>query len=96
MADQQGRGTAPRRRRIWRGQLIFRLNMRLRPVCQQEMERAIKAGRPGCCWAGAMCRMNRDMPVSPTAGKGESILRQVFIGRGADVIDAGRAGAQAA
>jgi glutamate synthase (NADPH/NADH) large chain/glutamate synthase (ferredoxin) len=56
-----------------------------RLACEQEMERAIKAeGQVLLGWRDVP--VNRDMPMSPTVRKKEPILRQVFIGRGNDVI----------
>ncbi|KAF1045710.1 glutamate synthase-related protein [Xylophilus sp.] len=56
-----------------------------RLACEQELERAIKAeGQVLLGWRDVP--VNRDMPMSPTVRKKEPILRQVFIGRGADVI----------
>ena len=56
-----------------------------RLACEQEMERAIKAeGQKLLGWRDVP--VNRDMPMSPTVREKEPILRQVFIGRGADVI----------
>jgi glutamate synthase (NADPH) large chain len=56
-----------------------------RLACEQEMERAIKAeGQVLLGWRDVP--VNRDMPMSPTVQEKEPILRQVFIGRGADVI----------
>ena len=56
-----------------------------RLACQQEMERAIKAeGQVLLGWRDVP--VNRDMPMSPTVREKEPILRQVFIGRGNDVI----------
>ncbi len=56
-----------------------------RLACEQEMERAIKAeGQVLLGWRDVP--VNRDMPMSPTVRKTEPIIRQVFIGRGADVI----------
>ena len=49
------------------------------------MERAIKAeGQVLLGWRDVP--VNRDMPMSPTVREKEPILRQVFIGRGPDVI----------
>jgi glutamate synthase (NADPH/NADH) large chain len=49
------------------------------------MERAIKAeGQVLLGWRDVP--VNRDMPMSPTVREKEPILRQVFIGRGNDVI----------
>ncbi|MFT4242936.1 MAG: glutamate synthase-related protein [Acidovorax sp.] len=56
-----------------------------RMACEQEMERAIKAeGQVLLGWRDVP--VNRDMPMSPAVKKKEPILRQVFIGRGNDVI----------
>ncbi|MBS0468825.1 MAG: glutamate synthase subunit alpha [Proteobacteria bacterium] len=56
-----------------------------RLACEQELERAIKAeGQKLLGWRDVP--VNRDMPMSPTVQEKEPILRQVFIGRGADVI----------
>ncbi|MGE3347263.1 MAG: glutamate synthase-related protein [Ramlibacter sp.] len=56
-----------------------------RLACEQEMERAIKAeGQVLLGWRDVP--VNRDMPMSPAVRKKEPILRQVFIGRGSDVI----------
>src|SRR6187402_3013759 len=56
-----------------------------RLACEQEMERAIKAeGQVLLGWRDVP--VDRDMPMSPTVRTKEPILRQVFIGRGSDVI----------
>ncbi len=56
-----------------------------RLACEQEMERAIKAeGQVLLGWRDVP--VNRDMPMSPTVRTKEPILKQVFIGRGNDVI----------
>ena len=56
-----------------------------RLACEQEMERAIKAeGQVLLGWRDVP--VNRDMPMSPTVREKEPIQRQVFIGRGQDVI----------
>ena len=56
-----------------------------RLACEQEMERAIKAeGQVLLGWREVP--VNRDMPMSPMVREKEPIIRQVFIGRGADVI----------
>jgi glutamate synthase (NADPH) large chain len=56
-----------------------------RLACEQEMERAIKAeGQVLLGWRDVP--VDRDMPMSPTVREKEPILRQVFIGRGSDVI----------
>ncbi len=56
-----------------------------RLACEQEMERAIKAeGQVLLGWRDVP--VNVEMPMSPTVRTKEPILRQVFIGRGNDVI----------
>ncbi|HSW20103.1 MAG TPA: glutamate synthase subunit alpha, partial [Ramlibacter sp.] len=56
-----------------------------RLACEQEMERAIKAeGQVLIGWRDVP--VNREMPMSPAVREKEPILRQVFIGRGNDVI----------
>lgn len=56
-----------------------------REACEQEMERAIKAeGQVLLGWRDVP--VNRDMPMSPTVREKEPLLRQIFIGRGNDVI----------
>jgi len=56
-----------------------------RLACEQEMERAIKAeGQVLLGWRDVP--VNRDMPMSPTVAEKEPIMRQVFIGRGNDII----------
>lgn len=56
-----------------------------RLACEQEMERAIKAeGQVLLGWRDVP--VNKDMPMSPTVRKTEPIIRQVFVGRGSDVI----------
>src|SRR5437868_7428743 len=56
-----------------------------REACEQEMERAIKVeGQVLLGWRDVP--VNRDMPMSPNVRAKEPLLRQVFIGRGNDVI----------
>ncbi|PKO70168.1 MAG: glutamate synthase subunit alpha [Betaproteobacteria bacterium HGW-Betaproteobacteria-16] len=56
-----------------------------RLACEQEMERAIQAeGQVLLGWRDVP--VNRDMPMSPTVRAKEPVIRQVFIGRGNDVI----------
>ncbi|QCB46733.1 glutamate synthase-related protein [Hydrogenophaga sp. PAMC20947] len=56
-----------------------------RMAVEQEMERAIAAeGQVLLGWRDVP--VNRDMPMSPSVRKKEPIIRQVFIGRGNDVI----------
>ena len=54
-------------------------------ACEQELERAIKAeGQVLIGWRDVP--INADMPMSPTVRAKEPLIRQVFIGRGNDVI----------
>jgi glutamate synthase (NADPH/NADH) large chain/glutamate synthase (ferredoxin) len=56
-----------------------------RLACEQEMERAIKAeGQVLLGWRDVP--VNLEMPMSPAVREKEPVLRQVFIGRGNDVI----------
>ncbi len=56
-----------------------------RLACEQALERAVKAeGQVMLGWRDVP--VDRDMPMSPTVRKKEPILRQIFIGRGNDVI----------
>ena len=56
-----------------------------RLACEQALERAVKAeGQVLLGWRDVP--VNRDMPMSPTVRDKEPILRQIFIGRGNDVI----------
>nr|WP_319563884.1 glutamate synthase-related protein [uncultured Rhodoferax sp.] len=56
-----------------------------RQACEQELERAVKAeGQVLLGWRDVP--VDRDMPMSPNVRKKEPILRQLFIGRGNDVI----------
>ena len=56
-----------------------------RMACEQEMERAVKAeGQTLLGWRDVP--VNKDMPMSPNVRKTEPIIRQIFIGRGSDVI----------
>ncbi len=56
-----------------------------RLACEQELERAIRAeGQVLLGWRDVP--VNRAMPMSPTVRQTEPVIRQVFIGRGADVI----------
>ena len=54
-------------------------------ACEQELERAIQAeGQVLLGWRDVP--INADMPMSPTVRAKEPLIRQVFIGRGNDVI----------
>jgi glutamate synthase (NADPH/NADH) large chain len=56
-----------------------------RLACEQELERAVKAeGQVLLGWRDVP--VDTAMPMSPTVRKTEPIIRQIFIGRGADVI----------
>jgi glutamate synthase (NADPH/NADH) large chain len=56
-----------------------------RLACEQELERAVLAeGQVFLGWRDVP--VNRDMPMSPTVRAKEPIMRQIFIGRGNDVI----------
>jgi glutamate synthase (ferredoxin) len=56
-----------------------------RLACEQAMERAVRLeGQVFLGWRDVS--VNRDMPMSPTVREKEPILRQIFIGRGNDVI----------
>ncbi|MGD9585370.1 MAG: glutamate synthase-related protein [Brachymonas sp.] len=56
-----------------------------RLACEQEMERAVKAeGQVVLGWRDVP--VNRDMPMSPAVREKEPVIRQIFIGRGPDVI----------
>ncbi|CAG1018810.1 partial glutamate synthase (NADPH/NADH) large chain, partial [Burkholderiaceae bacterium] len=56
-----------------------------RLACVQELERAVKAeGQVLLGWRDVP--VDRDMPMSPTVREKEPVIRQIFIGRGPDVI----------
>jgi glutamate synthase (NADPH/NADH) large chain len=56
-----------------------------RLACQQELERAVKAeGQLVLGWRDV--RVDANMPMSPTVRGREPVIRQIFIGRGADVM----------
>ena len=56
-----------------------------RLACEQELERAVKAeGQVLLGWRDVP--VDADMPMSPTVRKKEPVLKQIFIGRGHDVI----------
>ncbi len=56
-----------------------------RLACEQELERAIKVeGQVLIGWRDVP--VDRDMPMSPAVRAKEPVIRQIFIGRGADVI----------
>lgn len=56
-----------------------------RLACEQELERAVRAeGQVLLGWRDVP--VDRDMPMSPTVRAKEPVIRQLFIGRGTDVI----------
>ena len=56
-----------------------------RLACEQELERAVKAqGQVLLGWRDVP--VDTEMPMSPTVRQKEPIIRQIFIGRGPDVI----------
>ncbi|MET0187067.1 MAG: glutamate synthase-related protein [Achromobacter sp.] len=56
-----------------------------RLACEQELERAVRAeGQVVLGWRDVP--IDRDMPMSPTVRACEPVIRQLFIGRGADVM----------
>jgi glutamate synthase domain-containing protein 2/glutamate synthase domain-containing protein 1/glutamate synthase domain-containing protein 3 len=56
-----------------------------RLACQQELERAVRAeGQVLLGWRDVP--VDREMPMSPAVRAKEPVIRQIFIGRGADVI----------
>ncbi len=56
-----------------------------RLACEQEIERAVLAeGQVVLGWRDVP--VNREMPMSPTVRDKEPLIRQIFIGRGADIM----------
>ena len=56
-----------------------------RMACEQELERAVRAcGQVLLGWRDVP--INRDMPMSPTVRASEPVIRQMFIGRGPEVM----------
>ena len=56
-----------------------------RLACEQELERAVKAeGQVLLGWRDVP--VDKDMPMSPTVREKEPVIRQIFIGRGPDII----------
>ncbi|AZY54009.1 glutamate synthase-related protein [Bordetella avium] len=56
-----------------------------RLACEQELERSVRAeGQTVLGWRDVP--IDRDMPMSPTVRDCEPVIRQLFIGRGADVM----------
>lgn len=56
-----------------------------RLACQQEIERAVRAeGQVVLGWRDVP--VDAEMPMSPTVRQKEPVIRQIFIGRGADIM----------
>ncbi len=56
-----------------------------RLACQEEIERAVRAeGQVVLGWRDVP--VDRELPMSPTVRSREPVIRQIFIGRGADVM----------
>ncbi|WP_293777721.1 glutamate synthase-related protein [uncultured Oxalicibacterium sp.] len=56
-----------------------------RIACEQELERAVLAeGQVVLGWRDVL--VDKDMPMSPTVREKEPIIRQIFIGRGQDIM----------
>jgi len=56
-----------------------------RMACEQELERAVRAsGQVLLGWRDVP--IDRDMPMSPTVRKSEPVIRQLFVGRGPEVM----------
>ena len=56
-----------------------------RLACEQEIERSVRAeGQVVLGWRNVP--VDADMPMSPTVREKEPVIRQIFIGRGADVM----------
>ncbi len=56
-----------------------------RQACEQELERAVKMeGQVVLGWRDVP--VDRDMPMSPTVREKEPVIRQIFIGRGPDIL----------
>ncbi len=56
-----------------------------RLACEQELERTVRAeGQAVLGWRDVP--VDRDMPMSPLVREREPVIRQIFIGRGADVM----------
>jgi glutamate synthase (NADPH/NADH) large chain len=67
------------------GQVFLPKEHASRLACEQELERAVRAeGQVLLGWRDVP--VDREMPMSPTVRAKEPVLRQIFIGRGADVI----------
>ncbi len=85
-ADMSARGvTLPPQGEYGVGMIFLPKEHASRLACEQELERAIRAeGQVLLGWRDVP--VNADMPMSPTVRAKEPVIRQVFIGRGNDVI----------
>ena len=67
------------------GMLFLPKETASRIACEQEIERAVKAeGQVLLGWRDVP--VNGDMPMSPTVRLKEPVIRQVFVGRGRDIM----------
>ncbi|GGR20565.1 glutamate synthase [Deinococcus ruber] len=67
------------------GMIFLPKEMGSRRFCEQEMERAIVAeGQVVLGWRDVP--VDKDMPMSPAVREKEPVIRQVFIGRGPDIL----------
>lgn len=67
------------------GMLFLPKETASRIACEQEIERAVKAeGQVLLGWRDVP--VNADMPMSPTVRLKEPVIRQVFVGRGRDIM----------
>jgi glutamate synthase (NADPH/NADH) large chain/glutamate synthase (ferredoxin) len=67
------------------GQVFLPQESASRLACEQELERAVRAeGQVVLGWRDVPT--NREMPMSPRVRSKEPVMRQIFIGRGSDVI----------
>ncbi len=85
-ADMAARGvTLPAFGEYGVGMIFLPKENASRLACEQELERAIRAeGQVLLGWRDVP--VNLEMPMSPTVRAKEPVIRQVFIGRGNDVI----------
>ncbi|MFX7140416.1 hypothetical protein ABTH88_21030, partial [Acinetobacter baumannii] len=56
-----------------------------RLACEQEIERAVRA-EAQVVLGWRVGPVDRDMPMSPTVREKEPVIRQIFIGRGPDIM----------
>jgi glutamate synthase (NADPH/NADH) large chain len=77
--------TLPPRRRLRRRHGLPAQGIGFRLACQEEIERAVRYRRPGLLgWRDVP--VDNTMPMSPTVRDIEPVIRQVFIGRGPDIM----------